>query len=62
MGKIAHYNVFIIITLITIIAIGMGCEKNNFTENPDDKLIFSEDTIQFDTIFKSIGSIDSIFH
>ncbi|HQP04167.1 MAG TPA: hypothetical protein PLP11_06140 [Bacteroidales bacterium] len=61
MGKIAHYNVFIIITLITIIAIGMGCEKNNFTENPDDKLIFSEDTIQFDTIFKSIGSTTHFF-
>jgi hypothetical protein len=33
-----------------------ACEKSQFTTDPRDKLTFSQDTIQFDTIFTSIGS------
>jgi hypothetical protein len=33
-----------------------SCERNPYTTSPSDKLAFSTDTVQFDTIFTSIGS------
>ena len=38
-----------------------SCHKNRFTENPLDKLEFSTDTVQFDTIFTNMGSATSYF-
>lgn len=38
-----------------------SCNKNNFTTNPADKLEFSTDTVQFDTIFTNIGSATNYF-
>lgn len=51
-------KLFFILTLllIAISAIFSSCHKEIFTNNPNDKLIFSRDTIQFDTIFTGIGS------
>lgn len=53
----------IIFTVISIFIVFCfsNCRKNNFTTNPGDKLIFSVDTVQFDTIFTSIGSTTKHF-
>jgi len=61
MQKNIFFNVFVLALLILIIAFSTGCERNEFTGNPEDKLIFSEDTIQFDTVFQSIGSTTHFF-
>ena len=45
-----------IMTLIAISALFSSCNKDIFTKDPADKLIFSTDTVQFDTIFTGIGS------
>ena len=46
----------LIFALITIPVLFSSCRKNIFTKDPADKLIFSSDTVQFDTIFTGIGS------
>lgn len=46
----------LIMTLIAISALFSSCRKDIFTKDPSDKLIFSTDTIKFDTIFTGIGS------
>ena len=45
-----------IMTLIAISALFSSCRKEIFTKDPADKLLFSSDTVQFDTIFTGIGS------
>jgi len=45
-----------IMALIAISALFSSCRKNVFTKDPADKLVFSTDTVQFDTIFTGIGS------
>ncbi len=45
----------VLIVIIAIVFIG-ACSKNRITTNPNDKLEFSSDTIQFDTIFTGIGT------
>ncbi len=42
--------------ILIIICLLSNCRKNNFTTNPGDKLVFSTDTVHFDTIFTTIGS------
>ncbi|NCC88008.1 MAG: hypothetical protein EOM05_09120, partial [Clostridia bacterium] len=58
-------NRIIIIIGLTIgflaLLILSSCNKNNFTTNPADKLEFSTDTVQFDTIFTNIGSATNYF-
>ena len=52
-------NKLLIITTMALIAISAlfsSCGKEIFTKDPADKLIFSSDTVQFDTIFTGIGS------
>ena len=46
----------IIMALIAISALFSSCGKEVFTKDPADKLLFSSDTVQFDTIFTGIGS------
>ncbi len=46
----------LIMLLIGISAIFSSCRDNIFTNDPSDKLEFSLDTVQFDTIFTGIGS------
>jgi hypothetical protein len=36
--------------------INHSCKKDPFTNDPEDKLMFSKDTVTFDTIFTDIGS------
>jgi hypothetical protein len=46
----------LIMALIAISALFSSCRKEIFTKDPADKLLFSTDTVQFDTIFTGIGS------
>lgn len=36
------------------------CQKEHFTTNPADKLVFSVDTLRFDTVFTELGSATRI--
>ncbi len=47
----------IFILLITIILVYTGCRKDEFNTDPGFKLGFSTDTVLFDTVFTTIGSI-----
>ncbi len=38
-----------------------SCQEDEFTTNPDVKLQFSSDTVSFDTIFTTIGSVTQLF-
>lgn len=52
-------NIRLIIFSVIILSIVISfsnCRKDNFTTNPNDRLIFSIDTVSFDTIFTNIGS------
>lgn len=52
----------IIITLILTIAFAfIACEKDEYITSSNTKLVFSQDTILFDTIFSTIGSITKHF-
>ena len=46
----------LIIALMVTSAFLSSCRKDIFTKDPADKLLFSSDTVQFDTIFTGIGS------
>ncbi len=48
--------VVVISFFISILAVISSCERNPYTSSPSDKLAFSTDTVQFDTIFTNIGS------
>ncbi len=39
-----------------LLALLSSCERNPYTTDPSDKLSFSTDTVQFDTIFTTVGS------
>ena len=57
-------NIIYLLIIICIILCSFhfnGCKKDFFTANPADKLIFSRDTIHFDTIFTKIGSATKYF-
>lgn len=53
-------SIIIILGIVTLIFIN-ACNKNDFTTNPADKLIFSTDTVQFDTVFTNTGSSTNYF-
>lgn len=38
-----------------------SCQKNALTTDPSDKLVFSTDTVQFDTVFTTTGSATNYF-
>ncbi|MEA3317446.1 MAG: hypothetical protein U9R54_05775, partial [Bacteroidota bacterium] len=46
--KLAFFSIFIIVIF--------SCQKENFNTSGEAKLVFSTDTIMFDTIFTTIGS------
>ncbi|MFW5767232.1 MAG: hypothetical protein ACOCXO_02580, partial [Bacteroidota bacterium] len=54
-------DICIVIIFLAGIVILASCEQNQFTTDPSDKLEFSNDTVQFDTIFTSIGSTTKYF-
>jgi hypothetical protein len=54
-----------IVQLISIAAISMllffSCKKDSFITSPDAQLLLSTDSIKFDTVFTSIGSVTQSF-
>ncbi len=57
--KIAIFTV-IILCFFSLFFIN-ACQKNSFTTDPADKLVFSTDTVQFDTVFSTAGSATNYF-
>lgn len=51
----------ILILFVFSFTMFFSCEKINYTTNSEDKLIFSTDSIKFDTVFSSIGSATKRF-
>ncbi|MDR1336653.1 MAG: hypothetical protein LBK22_07490 [Tannerella sp.] len=48
--------------LMTVLGLLPGCEgMNDYSVNPDHRLRFSVDTLSFDTVFSSVGSITKEF-
>lgn len=45
-----------LISIVFLLQFFISCEKEEFNTSSDAKLLFSEDTILFDTIFSTIGS------
>lgn len=54
-------GIIIVATVFIAILFLSSCNKNTFTTDPSDLLEFSTDTVQFDTIFTSIGSATNYF-
>jgi hypothetical protein len=50
----------LVVTALIVLCIS-ACEKTRITTNPADELLFSTDTVKFDTIFTSIGSATKFF-
>lgn len=46
----------IIFFILSSLVFFFSCDRSDYTTNNKDKLIFSTDTVKFDTIFSSIGS------
>ncbi len=53
--------IFALIITASVVLFLSNCRKENFTTNPNDKLIFSIDTVHFDTVFTTIGSTTKHF-
>ena len=47
----------ILMVTMTLVAFSVGCRSTQYSENPSYSLAFSSDTVLFDTVFTSIGSI-----
>ncbi|HOE04192.1 MAG TPA: hypothetical protein PLZ52_03160 [Bacteroidales bacterium] len=54
-------NSYILIIAVLSLAWAASCERNDITTNPEDLLLFSDDTVQFDTIFTGVGSTTNYF-
>jgi hypothetical protein len=48
------------LVLAFLTALFSFCQKERFTDNPTDKLVFSADTLRFDTVFTQLGSATRI--
>lgn len=59
--NIAHYYLFTVFFLFIALFSVSSCTKEQFTTNPADTLLFSTDTLSFDTVFTTIGSTSSGF-
>ena len=48
----------VVLSLVTLalILVGQSCRETTFTTDPEDMLGFSTDTLQFDTVFTTVGS------
>src|SRR4029078_4579571 len=45
---------------LLIVIVVIACKKESFTTNPADRLNTSEDTLHFDTVFTTTGSISQV--
>jgi hypothetical protein len=50
-----------ILSGIVLMIFTNSCQKDTFTTDPSDKLVFSTDTVHFDTVFTSVGSATNYF-
>ncbi len=55
--KLMQNGVIAFFLLLIILLTLAGCQKESFTDDPSVKLAFSVDTVMFDTVFTSIGTI-----
>ncbi|HMO61325.1 MAG TPA: hypothetical protein PKC39_00780 [Ferruginibacter sp.] len=56
----ASFNRFIVL-LCSIGMLFCSCKKDSFITSPDARLVLSADTLKYDTVFASIGSITQAF-
>ena len=49
------------ILLILCLALMIGCKKESFTNSSESKLIIGNDSLQFDTVFTTAGSVTQYF-
>ena len=51
------YYIFLLFTVVVV----YSCKKDNLITDPAAKLIFSTDTLTFDTVFTTTGSVTKYF-
>ncbi len=57
-----RFPIILVIALVALIMIFDSCRKDDFfNDDPNFKLSFSADTIMFDTVFTTVGSITKVF-
>jgi hypothetical protein len=45
-----------------LVVLAAGCRKDQlFTDNPSAQLVFTEDTVYFDTVFTTVGTVTKRF-
>lgn len=54
-------KLFCFLTAFLLVVAGISCRKDNFIHGPDARLGISVDTLHFDTVFTSTGSISQAF-
>lgn len=54
-------NIFLVIFCGTLLSLFPSCKKESFTSSPDARLRISTDSLKFDTIFTSTGSVTQSF-
>ena len=47
--------------MFSLLLISIGCRKEGFTSSADARLVFNQDTLHFDTVFTSAGSVTQQF-
>ncbi len=55
---------YVVCSLLLFISLSFyfsSCDRDIFTNDPKDKLLFSTDTLSFDTVFTSVGSATKYF-
>ncbi len=56
----ARFRLWLLGMGVVLTAALLGCQKERFTTDPEDRLTFSTDTLRFDTVFTSLGSATRI--
>ena len=51
----------LVITFYILVTLLFSCRKESFITSPDARVNFSADSIKFDTVFTSVGSITQSF-
>jgi len=62
-GGKRRFSFFLTVALVSLVAMFSlySCQKDQIDTDPDSKLEFSQDTLFFDTVFTSLGSITQSF-
>lgn len=54
-------NIFLFLFCSTLLSVFPSCKKDSFTSSPDARLRISTDSLKFDTVFTSTGSVTQSF-